>query len=128
MNGVVVDSECNTEKAGLVDRHSAVDVSSAAKENEHSRWTDGNRLSTLPTGDRSNLLRSHAAKSAECGHSSPRPRRVPRESRRVSLAQAPGYVQLNQYRLLEPIGQGSYGIVKLAYNEEDDTHYIGPLN
>ncbi|CAH1640907.1 unnamed protein product [Spodoptera littoralis] len=84
------------------------------------------RLSTYPaTGDRSTLLRSHAAKSAECsGQGSPRPRRAPRESRRVSLAQASGYVQLNQYRLLEPIGQGSYGIVKLAYNEEDDTHYV----
>ncbi|RVE44161.1 hypothetical protein evm_011181, partial [Chilo suppressalis] len=103
--------------------HNAVDV--GANREDPPRWqhSDQNRLSTLPTGDRSNLLRSHAAKSAECGHSSPRPRRPPRESRRISLAQAPGYVQLNQYRLLEPIGQGSYGIVKLAYNEEDDTHY-----
>ncbi|KAL0818622.1 hypothetical protein ABMA28_009054 [Loxostege sticticalis] len=123
MNGVVVDSECNTENAGILDRHSAVDVSSAAKDHDHARWTDGNRLSTVPTGDRSLLLRSHAAQSAECGPGSPRPRRAPRESRRVSLAQAAGYVQLNQYRLLQPIGQGSYGIVKLAYNEEDDTHY-----
>ncbi|KAG7303280.1 hypothetical protein JYU34_011756, partial [Plutella xylostella] len=102
-------------------RHSAVDVTSNGSDK---RWPieENNRLSA-PTGDRSNLLRSHAAKSAECSHGSPRPRRLPRESRRVSLAQAPGYVQLNQYRLLEPIGQGSYGIVKLAYNEEDDTHY-----
>ena len=23
------------------------------------------------------------------------------------------------------MGQGSYGIVKLAYNQEDDTHYVG---
>ncbi|KPJ13407.1 Calcium/calmodulin-dependent protein kinase kinase 2, partial [Papilio machaon] len=106
--------------------HSAVDVSAEAnrKNDVDKRWqqTDGDRLTTCT--ERSTLLRSHAAKSAECsGHSSPRPRRAPRESRRVSLAQAPGYVQLNQYRLLEPIGQGSYGIVKLAYNEEDDTHY-----
>lgn len=67
------------------------------------------RLSACPSGDRANLFRSHAAKSVECagasGHSSPRARRLPRESRRVSLAQACGYVQLNQYRLLEPIGQ-----------------------
>ncbi|XP_013168004.1 PREDICTED: calcium/calmodulin-dependent protein kinase kinase 2 isoform X1 [Papilio xuthus] len=109
-----------------IPRHSAVDVSAEAnRKNEvDKRWqqTDGDRLTTCT--ERSTLLRSHAAKSAECsGHSSPRPRRAPRESRRVSLAQAPGYVQLNQYRLLEPIGQGSYGIVKLAYNEEDDTHY-----
>lgn len=65
------------------------------------------RLSAYPTAtDRSSLLRSHAAKSAECsGQGSPKARRIPRESRRVSLAQASGYVQLNQYRLLEPIGQ-----------------------
>ncbi|XP_049879697.1 calcium/calmodulin-dependent protein kinase kinase 2 [Pectinophora gossypiella] len=105
-------------------QHTAVDVGNDA--NRENRWQpdDGDRLSTFTaTGDRGNLLRSHAAKSAECHAGSPRARRTPRESRRVSLAQQPGYVQLNQYRLLEPIGQGSYGIVKLAYNEEDDTHY-----
>ncbi|CAD0204161.1 unnamed protein product [Chrysodeixis includens] len=111
----------------FVHRHSAVDVSNGGNRDHDRRWQtpEGDRLSTYPaTGDRSTLLRAHAAKSAECsGQGSPRPRRAPRESRRVSLAQAPGYVQLNQYRLLEPIGQGSYGIVKLAYNEEDDTHY-----
>ncbi|XP_035743462.1 probable serine/threonine-protein kinase mkcC isoform X3 [Vespa mandarinia] len=55
---------------------------------------------------------------------SPRNRRRPlRESRRVSIDNTQGGLQLNQYRLLDNIGQGSYGIVKLAYNEEDDTHY-----
>uniref|UniRef100_A0A9J2PM35 calcium/calmodulin-dependent protein kinase n=1 Tax=Ascaris lumbricoides TaxID=6252 RepID=A0A9J2PM35_ASCLU len=33
------------------------------------------------------------------------------------------YIQLNQYRLMEEIGQGSYGIVKLAYNEMDKNLY-----
>ncbi|XP_043288873.1 uncharacterized protein [Venturia canescens] len=46
-----------------------------------------------------------------------------RESRRVSIDSRQGALQLNQYKLLNNIGQGSYGIVKLAYNEEDDTHY-----
>jgi len=46
-----------------------------------------------------------------------------KESRRVSIDKSGDYIQLNQYRLMESIGQGSYGIVKLAYNEEDDTHY-----
>lgn len=46
-----------------------------------------------------------------------------RESRRVSIEQSGVYCQLNQYRLMDSIGQGSYGVVKLAYNEEDDTHY-----
>ena len=34
------------------------------------------------------------------------------------------YIQLNQYRLMEEIGQGSYGIVKLAYNERDKNLYV----
>ncbi|XP_064095997.1 calcium/calmodulin-dependent protein kinase kinase 1-like isoform X3 [Macrobrachium nipponense] len=56
--------------------------------------------------------------------SSPRLRRRPlKESRRVSIEKNGEYTQLNQYKLKEAIGQGSYGIVKLAYNEEDDTHY-----
>ncbi|CAH1802627.1 unnamed protein product [Owenia fusiformis] len=55
---------------------------------------------------------------------SPRMRRQPtKESRRVSRTDSQGYVQLNQYTLKDEIGKGSYGIVKLAYNEEDDTHY-----
>ncbi|XP_023714650.2 serine/threonine-protein kinase KIN82 isoform X3 [Cryptotermes secundus] len=46
-----------------------------------------------------------------------------KESRRVSIDKSGEYIQLNQYRLMDSIGQGSYGIVKLAYNEQDDTHY-----
>ncbi|XP_057662475.1 calcium/calmodulin-dependent protein kinase kinase 1 isoform X1 [Diorhabda carinulata] len=52
-----------------------------------------------------------------------RKRQPLRESRRVSIEKSGMYLQLNQYKLLDSIGQGSYGIVKLAYNEEDDTHY-----
>lgn len=56
--------------------------------------------------------------------SSPRLRRQPpRECRRVSIEAHGQFVQLNQYLLKQEIGQGSFGIVKLAYNEEDDTHY-----
>ncbi|XP_050502201.1 calcium/calmodulin-dependent protein kinase kinase 1 isoform X1 [Diabrotica virgifera virgifera] len=54
---------------------------------------------------------------------SSRKRQPLRESRRVSIEKSGMYLQLNQYRLMDSIGQGSYGIVKLAYNEEDDTHY-----
>lgn len=55
---------------------------------------------------------------------SPRNRRRPlRESRRVSIDNKQGALQLNQYKLLDNIGQGSYGIVKLVYNEEDETQY-----
>ncbi|KAM7310901.1 calcium/calmodulin-dependent protein kinase kinase 2 [Ixodes scapularis] len=55
--------------------------------------------------------------------SSPRLGRSIRESRRVSIEAHKGYTQLNQYRLKEEIGQGAFGIVKLAYSEEDDSHY-----
>ncbi|XP_012943873.1 calcium/calmodulin-dependent protein kinase kinase 2 [Aplysia californica] len=55
---------------------------------------------------------------------SPRLRRQPTmETHRVSVSDGDGYTQLNQYKLKDEIGKGSYGIVKLAYNEEDDIHY-----
>lgn len=46
-----------------------------------------------------------------------------RESRRISIEQSGSFLQLNQYKLLDQIGRGSYGLVKLAYSEEDSTHY-----
>ncbi|XP_052855286.1 calcium/calmodulin-dependent protein kinase kinase 2 isoform X2 [Drosophila gunungcola] len=46
-----------------------------------------------------------------------------RESRRISIEKSGSFHQLNQYKLMEQIGQGSYGLVKLAYSEEDSTHY-----
>ncbi|XP_022233257.2 calcium/calmodulin-dependent protein kinase kinase 1 isoform X2 [Drosophila obscura] len=51
-------------------------------------------------------------------------RRPPlRESRRISIEKSGSFLQLNQYKLMDQIGQGSYGLVKLAYSEEDSTHY-----
>lgn len=51
-------------------------------------------------------------------------RRLPfKESRKISIDKTGAYVQLNQYKLMESIGQGSYGLVKLAYNEEDEKKY-----
>ncbi|CAJ0578638.1 unnamed protein product, partial [Mesorhabditis spiculigera] len=41
----------------------------------------------------------------------------------VQKGKSDSYMQLNQYRLMEEIGQGSYGIVKLAYNEQDKNLY-----
>ncbi|XP_022103834.1 calcium/calmodulin-dependent protein kinase kinase 1-like isoform X2 [Acanthaster planci] len=55
---------------------------------------------------------------------SPRLRRPPtKESSHISISSVQDYVQLNQYLLSDEIGKGSYGVVKLAYNEEDDVHY-----
>ncbi|XP_050742161.1 calcium/calmodulin-dependent protein kinase kinase 1 isoform X1 [Drosophila biarmipes] len=50
-------------------------------------------------------------------------RRPFRECRRISIEKSGSFLQLNQYKLMEQIGQGSYGLVKLAYSEEDSTHY-----
>ncbi|KAM9329871.1 calcium/calmodulin-dependent protein kinase kinase 2 [Gastrophryne carolinensis] len=56
--------------------------------------------------------------------SSPRlPRRPTIESHRVNIKGSQDCVQLNQYRLKDEIGKGSYGVVKLAYNEDDNTYY-----
>ncbi|XP_073168389.1 calcium/calmodulin-dependent protein kinase kinase 2 isoform X5 [Lepidochelys kempii] len=57
-------------------------------------------------------------------HSSPRlPRRPTVESNKVSITGFQDCVQLNQYKLKDEIGKGSYGVVKLAYNEDDNTYY-----
>ncbi|KAJ8368369.1 hypothetical protein SKAU_G00083970 [Synaphobranchus kaupii] len=50
-------------------------------------------------------------------------RRPTIESKRVSITDAADCVQLNQYKLKNEIGKGSYGVVKLAYNEDDDKYY-----
>nr|CAH0098595.1 unnamed protein product [Daphnia galeata] len=44
-------------------------------------------------------------------------------SRRVKIEKTDKYTQVNQYMLKELIGQGSYGMVQLAYNKSDDLHY-----
>lgn len=57
-------------------------------------------------------------------YGSPRISRKPaKESRRVSIDKNGSFLQLNQYKLMDQIGVGSYGLVKLAYNEEDSQHY-----
>uniref|UniRef100_A0A3Q3DCX7 calcium/calmodulin-dependent protein kinase n=1 Tax=Hippocampus comes TaxID=109280 RepID=A0A3Q3DCX7_HIPCM len=57
-------------------------------------------------------------------HISPRVARRPTvESKRVSISDSQDCIQLNQYKLKSEIGKGSYGVVKLAYNEDDDKHY-----
>jgi len=49
----------------------------------------------------------------------------PKNSNRLSLIEdTDGYIQLNQYKLKDEIGKGSYGIVKLAYNRQDNRNYV----
>uniref|UniRef100_A0AAY4B6T0 calcium/calmodulin-dependent protein kinase n=1 Tax=Denticeps clupeoides TaxID=299321 RepID=A0AAY4B6T0_9TELE len=50
-------------------------------------------------------------------------RRPTIESKRVSISDAQDCIQLNQYKLKDEIGKGSYGVVKLAYNEDDEQYY-----
>uniref|UniRef100_A0A8C4DTE2 Si:ch73-62l21.1 n=1 Tax=Dicentrarchus labrax TaxID=13489 RepID=A0A8C4DTE2_DICLA len=45
-------------------------------------------------------------------------------SHSVSITDLQDCVQLNQYKLKDEIGKGSYGVVKLAYNEDDNTYYV----
>uniref|UniRef100_A0A8C1R2G0 calcium/calmodulin-dependent protein kinase n=1 Tax=Cyprinus carpio TaxID=7962 RepID=A0A8C1R2G0_CYPCA len=54
-------------------------------------------------------------------------RRPTIESKRVSISDGDDCVQLNQYKLKNEIGKGSYGVVKLAYNEDDDQYYAMKL-
>ncbi|XP_056099152.1 calcium/calmodulin-dependent protein kinase kinase 1b [Rhinichthys klamathensis goyatoka] len=54
-------------------------------------------------------------------------RRPTIESKRVSISDGDDCVQLNQYKLKSEIGKGSYGVVRLAYNEDDDQYYAMKL-
>ncbi|XP_061904483.1 calcium/calmodulin-dependent protein kinase kinase 1 isoform X5 [Entelurus aequoreus] len=79
------------------------------------------------TGRKSSLQERGTYLSSAGGytHISPRVAQRPTvESKRVSISDSQNCVQLNQYKLESEIGKGSYGVVKLAYNEDDDKHYV----
>ncbi|XP_068249427.1 calcium/calmodulin-dependent protein kinase kinase 1-like isoform X2 [Palaemon carinicauda] len=125
----------------LVERGSLANIRSASvDENGPTHSSTGGNAATVSSRRGTHIARLIQSKSVNMGDrpiypnvpfspygspcSSPRLRRRPlKESRRVSIEKNGEYMQLNQYKLKEAIGQGSYGIVKLAYNEEDDTHY-----
>ena len=44
-------------------------------------------------------------------------------TKQASTEHMGNYLQLNQYKLMGMVGQGSYSIVKMAYNIAEDTHY-----
>jgi [calcium/calmodulin-dependent protein kinase] kinase len=52
-------------------------------------------------------------------------RKPPKESRSVSIDKKlnGSFLQLNQYKLMDQIGVGSYGLVKLAYNEGESKSF-----
>ena len=45
-------------------------------------------------------------------------------TKQASTEHRDNYMQLNQYKLMDQVGQGSYSIVKLAYNVAEDTNYV----
>ena len=50
------------------------------------------------------------------------------ETKRASSEQLGDYVHLNEYKLDRVLGQGSYGMVKLAYNKEENKNYVRTLH
>ncbi|KAG7243106.1 hypothetical protein INR49_016481 [Caranx melampygus] len=109
-----LDSEHDAE---LADRVAAMNVAS-------------NRM-TPPNGSRSGAPRtssSHRLRLSDRKLSlQERGSRIARqptiETKRVSITDADDCLQLNQYKLKKEIGKGSYGVVKLAYNEDSEQHY-----
>ncbi|KAM4702183.1 calcium/calmodulin-dependent protein kinase kinase 1 isoform 2-T3 [Discoglossus pictus] len=94
-----------------------------------SRPTLSNRKFSLQERPSGGCLPSHSQAygpyaTGPASHISPRIVRRPTiESNRVSISDADDCVQLNQYKLQSEIGKGSYGVVKLAYNQSDDKYY-----
>uniref|UniRef100_A0AAX7SHS3 calcium/calmodulin-dependent protein kinase n=1 Tax=Astatotilapia calliptera TaxID=8154 RepID=A0AAX7SHS3_ASTCA len=105
-----LDPNSSTQTSGLTDIMAAMTT----------KDSDGSRpLPTRPhlTGRKLSLQeRTHIS-----------PRRPTVESKRVSISDSQDCIQLNQYKLKSEIGKGSYGVVKLAYNEDDDKHYAMKL-
>ncbi|KAF3847537.1 hypothetical protein F7725_020565 [Dissostichus mawsoni] len=85
----------------------------------------GQRI-TLPIGCRpgpSRTTRVSDRKLSLQERGSRMPRQPTIETKRVSITDAEDCVQLNQYKLKKEIGKGSYGVVKLAYNEDSEKYY-----
>ncbi|CAM9777451.1 unnamed protein product [Lampetra fluviatilis] len=81
--------------------------------------------SPSPSSRRPGLGRSGGGPAAGLspGGSSRPGRRHTVQSHRVSVTDLQDCIQLNQYKVLGEIGKGSYGVVRLAYNQEDNVHY-----
>ncbi|KAI1893550.1 hypothetical protein AGOR_G00124880 [Albula goreensis] len=113
--GTDLDSE-------LADMVSAIAVSAEKGTSFNGRKTNGVRNGQpqrLRLTDRTLSLQERESYQ----RSSRLARRPTIESKRVSISDSQDCVQLNQYKLKTEIGKGSYGVVKLAYNEDDDKYY-----
>uniref|UniRef100_A0A672LRU4 calcium/calmodulin-dependent protein kinase n=1 Tax=Sinocyclocheilus grahami TaxID=75366 RepID=A0A672LRU4_SINGR len=118
-NRVDLDPDYHSELADMV----------AAMNMAASRLTPPNGYRTTPhrlnLSDRKLSLQERS--SYQSGVTPRIARRPTIESKRVSISDGDDCVQLNQYKLKSEIGKGSYGVVKLAYNEDDDQYYAMKL-
>ncbi|XP_042342698.1 calcium/calmodulin-dependent protein kinase kinase 1b [Plectropomus leopardus] len=104
-----MDSEHNCELADLV---SAINVAA-------------NRI-TPPNGYRSGAPRAMKLSDRKLSlqeRGSRMARQPTIETKRVSITDGDDCVQLNQYKLKNEIGKGSYGVVRLAYNQDSEQYY-----
>uniref|UniRef100_A0A4W6DRD1 calcium/calmodulin-dependent protein kinase n=1 Tax=Lates calcarifer TaxID=8187 RepID=A0A4W6DRD1_LATCA len=81
-----------------------------------------NRM-TPPNGYRSHRARISDRKMSLQERGSRMARQPTIETKRVSITDADDCVHLNQYKLKKEIGKGSYGVVKLAYDEDSEQYY-----
>ncbi|XP_039612718.1 calcium/calmodulin-dependent protein kinase kinase 1 isoform X2 [Polypterus senegalus] len=122
------DSKKGFQTKGLNGEQDSCTVKSGIKKPAKREWLSNRKLS-LPerpsgsyTGTGGSVFGSYATGSSS--HVSPRMTRRPTiESTKISISGCQDCVQLNQYKLKSEIGKGSYGVVKLAYNEDDDKYY-----
>ncbi|XP_051966128.1 calcium/calmodulin-dependent protein kinase kinase 1b [Xyrauchen texanus] len=118
-NRVDLDSDYHAELADMV---AAMNVAANRQTPPHGCRTTPHRL------NHSDRKMSLQERSSYQNCSNPRIARRPTiESKQVSISEGGDCVQLNQYKLKNEIGKGSYGVVKLAYNEDDDQYYAMKL-
>lgn len=141
----LVDEHTNPNEDGSDESTESVSSTSAINSQSFDSHATKSMLPKLSSLDRQ-IHRQIFPNVPYSPYGSPRTGRRPplRESRRVSIDKNGSFLQLNQYKLMDQIGQvrinlklfimscsfvfclliqGSYGLVKLAYNEEDATHY-----
>ncbi|XP_051717582.1 calcium/calmodulin-dependent protein kinase kinase 1b [Ctenopharyngodon idella] len=118
-NRMDLDPDYNAELADMV---AAMNVSANRLTPPNGQRTTPHRLNL---SDRKMSLQE---RSSSVNGFTPRIARRPTiESKRVSISDGDDCVQLNQYKLKSEIGKGSYGVVKLAHNEDDDQYYAMKL-
>ncbi|XP_001627621.2 calcium/calmodulin-dependent protein kinase kinase 1 isoform X2 [Nematostella vectensis] len=74
--------------------------------------------------DQNNSYSKSEGRRSSSTSSSPRLPRPPTvESQSVSIKETENFTQLNQYKLMDEIGKGSYGVVRLCYSDFDQSSY-----